>query len=182
MLGLHKHAASTAKTGESNFSGLREACIPGRGIDVTGLTEKERQIGFQVKAINNLIRRKLDIRFAEAGLEELVGMQGPLLGYLDKNTCEGDVFQKDIEKEFHIRRSTATVMLQNLEQKGYLVREPVESDARLKRIVLTDKAKEMNRVIREQIDAFNEELEKDITEEEKAFFLHITDKIMLNLK
>lgn len=146
------------------------------------MTERERQIGFQIKAINNMIRRKLDIRFAEAGLEEISGMQGPLLGFLDRHTGEGDVFQRDLEKHFNIRRSTATVMLQNLEQKGYLVRESVDSDGRLKRIVLTDKAREMNREIRKQIDEFNWELENGITPEEKQLFLQISDKIIKNLE
>lgn len=146
------------------------------------MSKMEQPIGFRIKAINNMIRRKLDIRFAEAGLDELTGMQGPLLGYLDDNTRERDVFQKDLEKEFNIRRSTATVMLQNLEQKGYLVRESVDSDARLKRIVLTDKARVVNREIRKQIDAFNQELEGGLTPEEKEIFLRISDKIIKNLE
>lgn len=143
---------------------------------------RERQIGFELKAINNMIRRKLDARFTEAGLEEISGMQGPLLGFLDIHSAEKDIFQRDLEKEFNIRRSTATVMLQNLEQKGYIVREPVKSDARLKRIVLTEKAREVNREVRRQIGAFHEELEQGITPEEKEFFLRITDKIMKNLE
>ena len=146
------------------------------------MSKTEPQIGFRIKSINNMIRRKLDIRFAEAGLDEITGMQGPLLGYLDVHTRERDVFQKDLEKEFNIRRSTATVMLQNLEQKGYLVREPVDSDARLKRIVLTDKARELNREIRGQIDAFNQELESGLSLEEKEIFLRISEKIMKNLE
>ena len=144
--------------------------------------ERETTIGFRLKAINNMIRRKLDIRFAEAGLEELSGMQGPLLGFLHCKSKTGDVFQKDIEKEFNIRRSTATVMLQKLEQKGYLARESVDGDGRLKRIVLTEKAKEAHREIRKQIDAFHEELERGLTEEEKEIFLRISDKIMNNLE
>ncbi|MBQ2802667.1 MAG: MarR family transcriptional regulator, partial [Lachnospiraceae bacterium] len=150
--------------------------------EVDRVADRERQIGFQVKAINNMIRRKLDIRFAEAGLEEISGMQGPLLGYLDRNSQERDIFQKDLEKQFNIRRSTATVMLQNLEQKGYIVRESVDSDARLKRIVLTQKAIEVNQEVRKQIDAFNEELEQGLTTEEKELFLQISDKIIRNLE
>ena len=144
--------------------------------------KKKEAIGFRIKSINNLIRRNLDVRFAEAGLDEICGMQGPMLGYIYDHSREQDVFQKDLEQRFSIRRSTATVMLQNLEQKGYLVREPVDSDARLKRIILTDKAKDVNREVRKQIDAFNEELEKGITPEEKEFFLQIADKIMKNLE
>ena len=141
----------------------------------------KQAIGFRIKAVNNMMRRNLDTRFAEDGMEELCGMQGPMLGFLSDYSQRQDVFQKDIEREFHIRRSTATVMLQNLEQKGYIVREPVEYDARLKKIVLTEKAVEADRAIRKQVDAFNEEVERGITPEEKELFFSVLDKIMQNL-
>lgn len=140
-----------------------------------------RWIGFEIKCVNNLIRRKIDSRFQENGMTEVVGMQGPMLGYIYENSRMRDVFQRDIEKEFNIRRSTATVMLQNLEQKGFLVREAVDYDARLKKIVLTDKAVEHNQRICEQIDIFHRELEKGITYAEKEEFLRILDKIKKNL-
>lgn len=38
------------------------------------ICEDYPQIGFQLKAINNLIRRRLDVRFSEVGLGELKGM------------------------------------------------------------------------------------------------------------
>ena len=55
---------------------------------------------------------------------------------------KGDIYQKDVEKEFQIRRSTATGTLQILEKNGFIRREPVKQDARLKKLVPTDKAKE----------------------------------------
>ncbi len=140
-----------------------------------------RVIGFELKAITNMIRRNIDMRFSEAGLSELAGMQGPMLGFISDRGRMQDVFQKDIEKKFNIRRSTATVMLQNLEQKGYIVREPVERDARLKKIVLTEKAIRQNEEIRAQIDAFHEELEAGLTAEEREIFFRILDKIKANL-
>lgn len=145
-------------------------------------SDKKENIGFQLKAVNNLIRRKLDARFAGSNLREFCGMQGPMIGYIYDAGRKGPVFQKDIEKEFDIRRSTATVMLQSLEQKGYIVREPVDYDARLKKIVLTEKAIRHNLAIREQIDAFHEELEEGITEEEKREFFRILEKVKNNLK
>lgn len=143
---------------------------------------KRQDIGFEMKSVNNMIRRKLDIRFTEAGLGDLLGMQGPMLGYLHREGQKRDVFQKDIEKEFNIRRSTATVMLQNLEQKGYIIRIPVDQDARLKKILLTTKAVEHHFAIHKQIEAFNEELETGILPEEKAEFLRILEKIKKNLE
>lgn len=142
----------------------------------------QRMIALEMKSVNNMIRRKLDIRFQEAGLGDLTGMQGPMLGYINTKLGKQDIFQKDLEKEFNIRRSTATVMLQTLEQKGYIVREPVDSDGRLKRIVLTDKAIAHNRAIRRQIDAFNKELAEEISKEEQEVFFRVIDKIKSNLE
>ncbi|MBR6477697.1 MAG: MarR family transcriptional regulator [Lachnospiraceae bacterium] len=143
---------------------------------------KERAIGFELKFTNNEIRRNLDQRFAENGLEDLSGMQGPVIGYISWNSKDKDVFQKDIEKWFNIRRSTATVMLQAMEQKGLIEREAVPNDGRLKKIILTDKAKELNKRVNEQIEQFHRELEEGITPEEKAEFLRILDRIRENLR
>ena len=139
------------------------------------------QIGFQLKFINNLIRRRMDVRFSEQGLGELSGMQGSMVGYIYDNCKKQDIFQKDIEKVFNIRRSTATVMLQNLELKGFITRQAVEHDARLKKIMVTEKAEQYSLRIREQIDEFHKELEQGITEEEKEEFSRILDKIRENL-
>lgn len=143
--------------------------------------EESTQIGFQLKFINNLIRRRMDVRFSEKGLGELSGMQGPMVGYLYDNCKTQDIFQKDIEKVFHIRRSTATVMLQNLEMKGFITRQAVDYDARLKKIIVTQKAEQYNLKIREQIDEFHKELEQGITPEEKEEFTRILNKIRDNL-
>ena len=140
-----------------------------------------RQLGFELKAANNMIRRKMEAIFAQQEGYELNGMQGPLLGYLYHKSRNGDVYQKDVEREFRIRRSTATVMLQSLEQKGYLVRVASTEDARLKRILLTEKAIRHHDLIEEQIRIFNRELEAGLTEEEKETFLRILDKMMHNL-
>lgn len=140
-----------------------------------------RQLGFELKAANNMIRRKMEVIFAQQDGYELNGMQGPLLGYLYHKSRNGDVYQKDVEREFRIRRSTATVMLQSLEQKGYLVRVASTEDARMKRILLTEKAIRHHDLIEEQIRIFNRELEAGLTEEEKETFLRILDKMMHNL-
>lgn len=144
--------------------------------------QEVKWIGFELKAVNNLIRRNLDVRFAEAGLDEVSGMQGPILGFVQGKSRQKDVFQRDVEKEFNIRRSTATVMLQNLEQKGLIIREPVDHDGRLKKIVITPKAEKYQMIIRKQIDIFNEDLEEGLTAGEREEFLRILGKIETNLQ
>lgn len=142
----------------------------------------QRHIGFELRSVNNLIRRNLDLRFAEAEVSEVTGMQGPIIGYLFRESSRRDVFQKDIEKQFNIRRSTASVMLQNMEQKGLIVREAVNHDARMKKLVLTAKAVECHMRIVQRLDEFNMVLENGITPHEKEDFLRILDKISDNLK
>ena len=66
-----------------------------------------RQLGFEIKAANNMIRRKIDAIFAQMEGNEINGMQGPLLGYLYHKSRNGDVYQKDVEKEFRIRNGNA---------------------------------------------------------------------------
>ena len=72
-------------------------------------------------------------------------------------------------------------MLQNLEQKELIVRVPVPSDGRLKKIVLTDKAKDYHERVKIQIEQFQKELERGITAKEKEEFLAILDRIRENL-
>lgn len=141
----------------------------------------DKMVGFQIKSINNLIRRKLDVRFHEAGLQEVTGIQGPVIGYIYQHSKERDIFQKDIEKEFSIQRSTATVLLQNLEQKGLIVREAVDYDARLKKLLVTPRAVQLHCLIIELIDGFHEQLEDGISPQEKNEFLRILDKLKDNL-
>ena len=51
---------------------------------------------------------------------------------------QGDVYQKDIESFFKLRRSTVSSQLDTLEKKGLIQRVPVSHDARLKKLVLTE--------------------------------------------
>lgn len=101
---------------------------------------------------------------------------GRIIGYLWHNR-DKDIFQRDIEKEFGIRRSTATRLLQLMESNGLILREQVMSDARLKKIVLTPKAVEMEQGIHKVIDSFEEELAQAFTPEEEREFRRLVGKL-----
>ena len=81
-------------------------------------------------------------------------------------TLHHDLYQKDIEEEFQVRKSTATGMLQLMEKKGFIYRESAKQDGRLKRIVPTDKAKDILPAILEHIDKTEHWLEKGIPRED----------------
>jgi len=142
----------------------------------------ERHIGREIRGLSNLIKRRIDGQAAKLGIEDMTGVQGWLLHYLYKRTPQGQVFQRDIEEAFGIRRSTATVMLQQLERKELIERLPVAGDARLKSIVLTEKAIEFGRALHQDRDKMEAIMRKNITPEELADFFAVADKIRENLE
>ena len=143
--------------------------------------EERNEIGFKIRCISNMIRRKLDVTFTEPEFDGLTGVQNAMMHYIMEGAKERDVFQRELEKEFSLRRSSVTVMLQNLEQKGYIRRIPVSSDARLKKIVLTEKAEKMQERVEAELTSFHRKLEAGFTEEEKEQFLFLLEKLRQNL-
>ena len=96
----------------------------------------KHRIGMEIRVLSKYMGRYLDdIHGIDCMLS---GPQGLILIYL----CENDeeIYQKDIEKYFNIRRSTATGLLNSLEKNGYITKEPVENDKRMKKIKATEHA------------------------------------------
>ena len=69
-------------------------------------------------------------------------MQKHILKFILLETMHKDLYQKDIEEEFQIRKSTVTGYVQLMEKNGYLTRESVKGDARKKRLYQQRKPKD----------------------------------------
>jgi DNA-binding MarR family transcriptional regulator len=123
----------------------------------------------------------LDSAAAQGPLKNLTGTQIQIIGYIH-HAAKSDVFQKDIETKYSIRRSTATGILQLLEKNGLVTREPVDYDARLKKIVLTEKALTISRQAKRNLSELEEQLTKGISAEELAIFRSIIRKMKANLE
>ena len=54
---------------------------------------------------------------------DLTAMQKHVLKFILLETMHREIYQKDIEEEFQVRKPTVTGMLQLLEKKGYIYRE-----------------------------------------------------------
>ena len=129
----------------------------------------------EVKCISNLVHQELN-----GATHRGTMMQKMFLGYLDAH--EGTpVYQKDLEAAFHIRRSTASGILQIMVRDGLLVREPVEGDARLKRLVLTPIAMEQLAEMQQDILQVEQKATKGLTTEERKTLLSLLDKVITNL-
>ena len=114
-------------------------------------------------------------------VESVTGTNGWIIGYLADNQGR-DIFQRDLEEEFSVRRSTASKVLKLMEQKGLIRRESVPYDARLKKLVLTDTALEMHSHVVRDSERLEAKLTKGLTDEELQTFFAIAEKIKDNLQ
>lgn len=136
---------------------------------------ERREFGKYLKHIMNHMIRKIDHKVSQDGLTTV---QGRVIGYLAKKERVGEVvFQRDVEEEFHIRRSSVTSIIQGLEKNGYITRESVAQDARLKKIILTDKGRKINQSVRETILSEEEKILQVLTSEEKEQFFYLIQKL-----
>lgn len=142
---------------------------------------KSCHIGPIIKELWNLIRRKTFGITKNDEPYKPTMMQGWIIGYLCRNKDKG-IFQKDIEQNFEIRRSTATNILQLMEKNGFIKREAVDYDARLKKICITPKAVALNDEIMEKIKATEKIILKDISKDELDIFLSVVEKMRTNLR
>ena len=139
-------------------------------------------LGYRIKTLDNLFfRNLLSYEVAKKHMDEVTVMHGWILGFLSSNP-DRDIFQKDIETEFSIARSTVTCIVKLMEKKGYIRREAVKEDARLKKLVLTERGKEIHRLHMNDVDFLEERCRRNISPEEMEMFYRVTDKLKKNME
>lgn len=138
----------------------------------------DKKIVVEVRNLSHLIKRQINHSTA---FGKATGVQAMIIDYLYQHRNTDQLFQRDLEAAFSIRRSTATGILQLMEKHGLLVREPVGYDARLKKLVLTQAALDTHQRIDQEIEQIERQLADELTKEELAQFFTILDKMKSNL-
>lgn len=136
------------------------------------------ETGKAINRLSNRLRRRSETIQASIGLS---GALGGILNYILVESEQRHVYQVDVEKEFGLRPSTATEALRKLEIKGLIERITDPQDARRKQIVFTQKAQDIEELLRWEITQSEELLLQNISEEEKAVFLDIAERMLENL-
>ena len=140
-------------------------------------------VGKEVHSLDNLIGRYIELAAgkSESQFEGITGNNGRILCYIARN--EGcDIYQKDVEKEFCITRSTASKVLTLMEEKGLVERCRVPQDARLKKLVLTDASKSFVNMMNGNMNRVEYALTEGLTEEEIKTFIAIAEKMKNNIR
>ena len=155
---------------------IKPCCTP-----VAPPWEVPQVIPAQLRRVNNLIFRKIGQIARTNGVEAVTPMHSWIMEYLYRHS-ETPVFQRDIEREFSITRSTVTNILQLMERKGYIQRQSVPQDARLKQLVLTEEGVRFHENTILSFHQTDDYVANLLTEEENAELLRLLNKLRDALK
>ena len=139
---------------------------------------QEHHVGRIIHMLSHQLKRRGTMPEVEMGLTP---MQKHVLTFILFETMERDLYQRDIEEEFRIRRSTASGILQLMEKNGFIYRKSVARDARLKQIIPTEKAEKLRMDILVNIQEMEKKLTGGIPKEDLEVCLRVQRKMICNL-
>lgn len=140
-----------------------------------GLVANKR-IGFLIKQVYFMNQAQLNTMFAQF---DLTASQTFTLIYLFRAHEQGRVInQREIERDMDISNPTVTGILNRLEHKGLIERKTSTKDARIKYIEVTDKALELDKVLKRKFSENEKQLVSNLTKEEVQQLARILEKIL----
>lgn len=136
----------------------------------------DNHIGYLIKQVFLMNQAKLNTMFAEF---DLTASQTFTLIYLFKANERGQqVHQKDIENAMEISNPSVTGILNRLEHKGLIHRVSSAKDARVKNIVVSEQALELDKILREKFKENEQELVSALDDKEIACMRHCLLKML----
>ena len=116
------------------------------------------------------------MRFRETELED-TGLAGCQTPYLTALFRQPGISQEEISRQLNVNKSSVTRQLAILEEKGYIRRQPSESDRRLLLVYPTDKALAIKERLYRCYHDWSSYLTKDFTDEEQALLSDLMARI-----
>ncbi len=82
---------------------------------------KKYKLGLDIEKIDRIISRDMDANIMQAVGDKVTVSQAYVIDFMI-NTDKEDIFQKDLEKQFDLKRAAISLMLNNME-KNDLIKE-----------------------------------------------------------
>lgn len=134
--------------------------------------------GWYIRILSKKIKYLADENLAK---HNVTLEQVKVLSFLERNEEKISIYQKDIEKEFGIRRSSVTNILKNMEKNEFVMREIDSKDARIKKVFLTEKGRALSRSLYEHMKEMESKIVGGMEEEEKKMFLKLLKQALNNI-
>ena len=139
----------------------------------------ERSIIQELRSVEQLLKDYLGNDAVRSGKYNLT--QYHIIGYLLRHDGE-KVCQKDLEKETGLKKASITGSIDNLVEKGTVIRVPSTDDRRKNYIYLTDKVLNLRKQLKERENLFNDQIKGNIPEADKEAFFRVMDQIKDNIR
>lgn len=138
----------------------------------------EKDCGAWINILSRKIKKRMNDNMQVLGLN---GVQSRVMHFILVKYEDGPVFQRDVEKTFGLSRSTATGILQLMEKNGLIHRESVANDARLKSLIPTEKAANLDAQIGEYLRQTEQKLTSGLSNAQIALFQESAARMYANL-
>lgn len=141
----------------------------------------DRHVLFEIKMLQNaIVRDTLGKINKERGVCPSL-IQVEMMVYLLNNE-KNKVYQRDLEQVFKLRRSTISGILQTMEKNGMIKRIDSVNDARVKRIVLTSKAKSLHEKGLRMFRELESKVVQGIEQEKLDVFFDVLEQMKKNIE
>lgn len=136
----------------------------------------------QLMSIMNLIHRLAVKIHSDSSSRGMSPSQLSVIGFLYFSDQQNkEVYQRDVENFFKLRRSTISSLLNSLEKKGLIQRLTVPHDARLKKLVLTPEGMDAAVEVHQCFQRMSMVIFQGLTQEELDTMKRILNKMEQNL-
>lgn len=130
----------------------------------------------ELRSLSAILRRKQAAYKSDAGVS---GTDMQIIAYLFDREKQ-NTYQRDVEREFALRRSTVSGILKDMEARGLILRAGVASDARLKKVMPTDKASSLYQYYKNDMESYFEKLTDGLTDTQVDDFCTIVRQMRKN--
>lgn len=143
---------------------------------------QNKKTGFELITLGHLLKRERD-RKNEKVKDRVLGKGNNvlcsdlnILKFLIDNQ-DKEIYQKDVEQFLALTAPSVSNKLRDLEKKGLITRSYSKVDTRLKQVSLTEKAMDINNLINKEIQAFENDIDLLLEEEEKKVISRVIAKL-----
>lgn len=136
-------------------------------------------IGFLITNISYAVRQYFDKCFSDY---DVTYPQSRVLTRLFRQLGKENVNQRDLEYALGIKASSVSSLVRNLEQKGFIRCERLPQDTRNKRVILTEKGMEVQKVLADARNQAEENMVKGLSEEQQELLRTCLRQVLNNLE
>ena len=145
------------------------------------MKRNQHNVGRAIRGIGHMINRLFLANAKTMGLDEATTMHAWILRYLKDHEHEV-IFQKTLEQEFRMHKSSMSTILTLMESKGLIERHEMKEDHRKKQLSLTDKGREVEHAIKAVVETTESQLLEGISNDEMETCKATLSKIIDNCK